>query len=309
MKIPSKIGGRKGLAVIAAAISVQCSGAAWAINTFSVTLPVEADTFIRTDVDARRNDNYGKQQMLLIGTGRGGGGMPYGAADAERSLLRFDLSGQPSEPLISAKLVLSVYEDLFGSKEVFYTLGAHRVIASGIRTPWQEGNGFEGWPVGAPPASVDVDSAFGVAWAGTGDNPDPSAANNTTQPDYDAVAEATTLVNRATTTSGDIVQWDLTGLVNRWRAGTTPNLGLVLRDPTTAGDYRELRFDAKDGANLSIPDPKWHVGPRLLLEYQAQPAKQDDCRNELWRNYSALIKFKNQGDCMSFVVTRGRNTP
>lgn len=296
------------IASVVAAIALQYSGPAWAVNIFTTTVPVEADTLLRTDLDARRNDNYGKQQILLVGTGRGGDGQPYGAADAIRSLLRFDLSTLPTEPMISAKLVLSIYEFGSGTPTSVYTIGAHRIVPSGLRTPWDEGNGFEGWPTGAPPGSVDVDTAFGVAWAGAGDNPDPSADNNKTQPDYDPVAEATTLVSRATTSSGDLVEWDLTSLVNRWRTGAVPNLGLLLRDPTSDGDFRELRFDAKDGASLSVPDPKWHVMPRLILVYQAEPATTADCRTGLWSNYS-LLKFKNQGDCVSFVVTGGRNGP
>jgi hypothetical protein len=300
--------GAVAIATVVAAIAAQYSGAAWAVNTFTTTLPVEADTLLRTDLDVRRNDNYGKQQILLVGTGRGGDNKPYGAADAIRSLLRFDLSALPTEPMISAKLVLSVYEFGSGTPTSVYTIGAHRIVPSGLRTPWEEGNGFEGWPTGAPPGSVDVDSAFGVAWAGAGDNPDLSADNNKTQPDYDPVADATTLVSRATTANGDLVEWDLTSLVNRWRTGAVPNLGLLLRDPTTDGDFRELRFDAKDGAFLSVPDPKWHVTPRLILVYQAEPATAADCRTGLWSNYS-LLKFKNQGDCVSFVATGGRNGP
>jgi hypothetical protein len=155
---------------------------------------------------------------------------------------------------------------------------------------------------------VDVDSAFGVSWAGAGDNPDPSADNNKTQPDFDPTTEATTLINRALINPGDLIQWNLTSLVNRWRDGEVPNLGVLLRDPSTDGDFRELRIDAKDGAFLSVPDPKWHVGPRLLLVFQAEPASMADCRGGLWSRFSTL-KFKNQGDCVSYVATAGRKPP
>ncbi len=294
------------LGAVLAAVAVQYSGAALAANTLSRTLTVEADTLVRTDLDVRRNDNYGKQQILVIGTGRGGDGQPYGAADAMRALVRFDLAGLPTEPLISANLVLSVYQFGSGSPTSVFTIGAHRIVPSGLRTPWEEGNGFEGWPVGAPAGSVDVDAAFGVAWSGLGDNPDPSAANNKTQPDFDAVAEATTLVDRATTLSGDLIQWNVSSIVKKWIRAEVPNLGLMLRDSTSAGDFRELYFDAKDGAALTVPDPKWHAAPRLLLVFQAEPDLKSDCKNDGWRRYS-LFQFKNQGECVSYVATHGRN--
>lgn len=291
---------------VLAAVAIQYSGTAFATNTLTKTLTADADTLVRTDLDIRRNDNYGKQQILVVGTGRGGDGQPYGAADAMRSLVRFDLAGLPTEPLISASLVLSVYQFGLGSPTSVFTIGAHRVVPSGMRTPWEEGNGFEGWPVGAPAGSVDVDTAFGVAWAGAGDNPDPSSENNKTQPDFDAVAEATTLVDRATTVSGDLIQWNVTGLVKKWMRADVPNLGLMLRDATSAGDFREVYFDAKDGAALTVPDPKWHAAPRLLLVFQAEPEEKDDCKNDGWRRYS-LFHFKNQGQCVSYVATHGRH--
>ena len=37
---------------------------------------VSADTYIRTDLDIRRNDNYGLQGFIEVGTSRGGGGSP-----------------------------------------------------------------------------------------------------------------------------------------------------------------------------------------------------------------------------------------
>ena len=36
------------------------------------------------------------------------------------------------------------------------------------------------------------------------------------------------------------------------------------------------------------------------------PKTTEECRNGGWRNYPA---FKNQGDCVSFVATGGKNPP
>ncbi len=38
-----------------------------------------------------------------------------------------------------------------------------------------------------------------------------------------------------------------------------------------------------------------------------EPQTVDDCKNDGWRNYGDM--FKNQGDCVSFVVTKGKNPP
>ncbi len=38
-----------------------------------------------------------------------------------------------------------------------------------------------------------------------------------------------------------------------------------------------------------------------------EPTSVDQCKKNGWRNYGDM--FKNQGDCVSFVVTDGRNAP
>ena len=37
------------------------------------------------------------------------------------------------------------------------------------------------------------------------------------------------------------------------------------------------------------------------------PTDPDQCKHDGWRDYGDM--FKNQGDCVSFVVTDGRNQP
>ncbi len=44
------------------------------------------------------------------------------------------------------------------------------------------------------------------------------------------------------------------------------------------------------------------------------PTDVDQCKKDGWRNYyvdeaASIGMFKNQGDCVSFVVTDGRNEP
>ena len=38
-----------------------------------------------------------------------------------------------------------------------------------------------------------------------------------------------------------------------------------------------------------------------------EPQTTSDCKKDGWRNYGDM--FKNQGDCVSFVATNGKNPP
>ena len=121
------------------------------------------------------------------------------------------------------------------------------------KTPWVEGNGYEGPLDKALPGAAGTDDAYGVAWAGAGDNPDPAAANNTTQPPFDPVPVAQAIVNQGTDGSGTVIRWDITPLVNAWIAGTTPNEGILLRDTTTDGLFRGVRFGSREGIPNNLP--------------------------------------------------------
>ena len=124
------------------AICLVAPMGAHAQNT--VVLEAEADAHVRTDLDVRANDNYGCQQAIIIGTSRGGGGLEFGEADAMRSLIRFNLSGITAEDVESASLVLTLFGFDNGLSTSVYTVDVHRIVDSGSRTPWIEGNGMEG---------------------------------------------------------------------------------------------------------------------------------------------------------------------
>ena len=48
-------------------------------------------------------------------------------------------------------------------------------------------------------------------------------------------------------------------------------------------------------------------GDLEVVDAQPPPTSKDQCKNGGWRNYGAT--FKNQGDCVSFVATGGKNPP
>lgn len=64
----------------------------------------------------------------------------------------------------------------------------------------------------------------------------------------------------------------------------------VIGCPVAAGSYTNFPFSG----NLVVVD-----APRL-------PTSKDQCKNGGWRSFGV---FRNQGDCVSFVATGGRNTP
>lgn len=234
----------------------------------SLVLPAQADAAVRTDLDVRRNDNYGCEPTLIVGTSRGGGGIPFGGPDAMRSLIRFDLSSIVQGRVTSARLELTFAAFDNGLTTSVYQVDVHRIVDSGSRTPWVEGNGAEFLPT--PPGCVGTDPSFGVAWAGAGDNPDPDAANNTTQPDFDPAVIATATVSQATALPGDVFQWDITPVVQGWLNGTFPNFGLVLRDITADGSFRGVRFGSREAKIFNVPGAV--DGPRLVLTFAGHAA-------------------------------------
>ena len=68
----------------------------------------------------------------------------------------------------------------------------------------------------------------------------------------------------------------------------------VIRDTGETGVV-SVSASAVDGPGTLT----WVFGPRL-------PTSADQCKKEGWKSYGA---FKNQGDCVSYVATKGKNKP
>jgi hypothetical protein len=231
----------------------------------TLTLKADADTYFRADLAIRENDNYGMQDFIEVGTGRAEGAQAEGAADRMRALVHFNTGVLPRLRLNSAMLETTLRSYDNGAAGSVYTIGAHRVIGS-WRLPAGEGNGFEGRrPPGAPPALTDPDSAYGVAWRGAPQNPDPLAANNTTQPSFDAAVLATQVVNQQTNVRGDKLQWDVTPAVQGWLDSPAGNNGIALTDATSDVLFRGLRMGSRDGEAYGLPLAV--NGPRLELKW------------------------------------------
>jgi hypothetical protein len=234
-------------------------------TTPTLTLKADADTYVRADLAVRQNDNYGMQDFLEVGTGRADGSQGVGTADRMRALLHFNTGVLPRLRLNSATLETTLQSFDNGTASSVYTIDAHRVTTAWA-TPGSEGNGFEGSrPPGAPANLTDPDSAFGVAWLGAPANPDPFAANNSTQPGFDPAVLATQVVHQQTNARGDKLQWDITPLVRGWLDGTFGNNGVSLTDSLGDVVFRGLRMGSRDGEVYGLPLAV--SGPRLALKW------------------------------------------
>ena len=72
--------------------------------------------------------------------------------------------------------------------------------------------------------------------------------------------------------------------------------------PTGSIQSVEILIDVEGTADVS------NITFNGVLQVPAVPMSKDDCKNGGWRNFVAPA-FKNQGDCVSFVATGGRNQP
>jgi Ca2+-binding RTX toxin-like protein len=178
-----------------------------------------------------------------------------------RSLLRFDLSDLSSIPYVveSAILQLTVFGIPNGSGSSEFEVNIHRIMES-----WTEGNGALSF-TNEIPGAQHPDPAYGVAWAGAGDNTDPNAANNETQPAFDSEVIASAIVKQGLNNPGDVIEWDITSLVQGWQSGTIPNYGIMLVDQNSDGFFKHLRFGSREGDLYSDIYPDEVTGPRLVI--------------------------------------------
>lgn len=233
------------------------------INEGAAELQPSKDTHVRGDQLSRANDNYGFDPFVNVCASRGGSGMPRGKAGAGLTLLEFDL-GNCARPVRQAILKLEVSVLTQHTCAEPMTLGVYKVIRSGDRTPWIEGNGT-GIP-GGPSDAVTVDRASGVAWIGEGDGGD---ANNQTRPDIGRKQYASVTIGESGDVSiGDRVEWDITELVNEWIAGDVENLGLALKNEVDGCVFKEVHFFAREAHRYPYAEdiPPGN-GPRLCLEH------------------------------------------
>jgi len=94
--------------------------------------------------------------------------------------------------------------------------------------------------------------------------------------------------------------------------GTLSGLGLTVPLGTSPGDYTVVGvctqtyggYNGYSGSGGII-----HFGPATFTVLPVVPQSKDDCKNGGWQGVTddQGRPFKNQGDCVSFAATGGKN--
>ena len=87
-------------------------------------------------------------------------------------------------------------------------------------------------------------------------------------------------------------------------AATLAAGGSGLPFPTGTIQAIDVLIDVEGTADLSDITVN---GQLQVPETTSMPTSKDDCKNGGWQNFTPA--FKNQGDCVSFVATGGKNPP
>jgi hypothetical protein len=98
--------------------------------------------------------------------------------------------------------------------------------------------------------------------------------------------------------------------------GNLPNLPFKFVLVDNGGGGADTPGDepgAGSPTDCSLPSPEFVFdltplthGRAVVFDAPVLPTSKEQCKNGGWRNFS---QFKNQGDCVSFVATNGKNQP
>jgi hypothetical protein len=102
-------------------------------------------------------------------------------------------------------------------------------------------------------------------------------------------------------TSGEFVGWTLNYDVFDGGPGTQDRVAFDNIDNT--GAPPSCAFDAGPPQQEFAPIV---AGDLIVTDAPGLPISKDQCKNGGWRNFGV---FKNEGDCVSFVATGGKNPP
>jgi probable HAF family extracellular repeat protein len=111
-----------------------------------------------------------------------------------------------------------------------------------------------------------------------------------------AINEEGQVAGYSRTTDGSAARallWtDADGLTDLGGLGGTLSVALAINN---AGQIAGMSYTSDD-----------HEAHAVVWQTRGLPSTADDCKNGGWQAFGL---FANQGDCVSFVATRGRNTP
>lgn len=97
------------------------------------------------------------------------------------------------------------------------------------------------------------------------------------------------------------------GVVGTPVVGSDGDSDRVFWNTITAGWYTD---GGVGGVGIFREDNNWTpygTTPIKITASSVMPASKDECKKDGWKSFGTT--FKNQGDCVSFVATQGRNQP
>jgi cell division protein FtsN len=183
------------------------------------------DTWIGDNSGALVDDNFGKDDYLLVG----GDNLQY------RALLKFDLSSLPANDIEFESAMLKLTpQDRSGQpqydSELFREVAVHEVVEA-----WKEGTG-----TGAVPTTD------GATWNSNGYSTWSGGAGGTF---------TTNEENRSLVGNSDEAKFELNFLVDKWNKNPSTNLGLIVKyySPSTASSLYKAFYSSKTGSAVKRP--------------------------------------------------------
>ncbi len=241
--------------VVTPGADVDFSSYVSVVDASFLTFEAMQDTAVRADLHVRTNDNYGCDPIIAVLRGRDidvDAEFPPGAPNAGYGFIQFGLHGV-RYPVKKALLRLTV--------AFIQRPGENEPMVLGIRPilePWTEGNGVEGDAI--PGGCTNVDVANGVVWKALNDADEDKPLLGET------VFCTRTILADEELRPGDIVEWDVTTLVDLWLSGEVTNNGLALSNIEGGERFQEIHFTSKDGEMNDYERARYGVGPRLLIQ-------------------------------------------
>ena len=145
--------------------------------------------------------------------------------------------------------------------------------------------------------TINIQDEIGVP---AGENISVTLGAGTTGATYDSASlgAGTCVLGGGAGTPGVSVSTPTTLLVTPDAAGTLNNCTIIVNevlDATSAGQVCQTLDSASNAPPFTVCD-----------DIESGPVTTDDCKKGGWMDFGV---FKNQGDCVSYVATGGKNPP